>query len=327
MNYETFRSWREAVLRTKTPHRLDCMNPEVALAHLRPTHPVTDPRKADDPFDAWSIAVGFTVAADRQILGSGVRAILEGLFGVVKDRIDSVWLPSDVYPVYWQLSATLRRRPFLTLPEVDWGFLDQTGPRDIVLLPHPLSPLGRPLSASELNRLVEWLNAAPTRMLILDAVYLVAKPFDQELRELLNTGRLAMVWSLSKSWLSRGLLGMATVPVVLRDELQKQVAVPEPAVLSRVAAMLAHAPDFPFRLADRFSAAWSQLAPSIRAVCPAWRPPETGYFSIVEANFEKLLAAHDLLTVPASVFGSARTDLSVVTCLHHMESIERGART
>ncbi|MGZ4810429.1 MAG: aminotransferase class I/II-fold pyridoxal phosphate-dependent enzyme [Thermoanaerobaculia bacterium] len=262
------------------------------------------------------------VPAATIVVGTGIRSILEGLFTVLADRIETLWLPEDVYPIYWQLSARLRRRGFATLPDVDWSVLDASGPRDAVLLPCPLSPIGRSFSEQEHLRLVEWLRAHSERRLILDRAYSFTSPPDRERDVRLRGSQTISIWSLSKPWLSRGLLGIASVPAAMRDQLQSQLTSPEPSQIARASAMIDLAPTLPALLTERFASAWARLMPAILSACPSWRPPESGYFSILPAVFDKLLAEHDLLAIPATVFGSKRTDLSVASCLYDIEILD-----
>jgi hypothetical protein len=96
-------------------------------------------------------------------------------------------------------------------------------------------------------------------------------------------------------------------------------------LLGSVTGLLRRAPDLPRRQQEAFEREWRRLAPFIRAADSRWSPPETGYFSVVQAPFETLLELHGTLAVPATVFGSRRGDFSVATCLHDLAGHE-GAR-
>jgi hypothetical protein len=351
MSYAEYRAWRDAWLKTHAPHRLDCMNPERALAYLRPTvapatatvapaqatatgaavQPIVTGALAQatatvaEAVAAWSRAGGVALAADGWVAGSGVRALLAGVFEALAGAVERWWLPGDVYPAYWSLSQSLPRRRFWTLPTIDWRFLDDTGPRDALLLPHPLVPAGRPLAAEELLRLHRWVEAAPGRWLLVDAAYQLTTPLDDGLRALVAGGRTVVLWSLAKPWLARELLGMAALPSPLQAALQPRVAPPEPAALARAVAILTAAPSLPARQARRFAVEWARLTPLLRAACPSWEPPAHGYFSVVPVSFEQLRDRHDILSVPASVFGSERRDLAVITCLHDLEAHDPSA--
>ena len=49
-----------------------------------------------------------------------------------------------------------------------------------------------------------------------------------------------------------------------------------------------------------------------------WNPPPTGYFSVLARDYLALLEEHDILAVPAAVFGSPNASISIVTCLHDL---------
>jgi histidinol-phosphate/aromatic aminotransferase/cobyric acid decarboxylase-like protein len=319
MNYDEFRAWRNELLTRRSPRRLDCMNPEMALAHLRPAASELPGASLPETAERWLRLVGLAIPIDRLILGSGIRPILDGLFAVLARSIETLWLPEDVYPVYWQLSAHCRRQGFATLPDLDWSMLDAGGPRDALLLTHPISPVGRYFSDGEVERLRAWLAAGSGRLLILDGAYSFETASMRGLDQRLQSDQIISIWSMSKPWLSRGIFGAARVPAALRADVQARVAVPTSSQVARAAALLESAPTLPAVVRERFRAAWARLMPGIRAACPAWQPPESGYFSVVSAPFEDLLAQHELLAVPASVFGSRRADLSVVSCLFDIE--------
>src|ERR1700677_3753404 len=71
-------------------------------------------------------------------------------------------------------------------------------------------------------------------------------------------------------------------------------------------------------LQGAFSREWQRLRPFMCALDADWAPPETGYFSVLHASFAQLLDEHEVLSVPASVFGSPHEDLSIVTCLYSL---------
>jgi hypothetical protein len=78
---------------------------------------------------------------------------------------------------------------------------------------------------------------------------------------------------------------------------------------------------------NAFGLEWQRLAPRIRVTSPDWQPPVSGYFSVLSVAFERLLNEHGILAVPATVFGSSRNDLSVITCLHALAAHEEGIAT
>ena len=272
---------------------------------------------------AWSRATGIVLAPERTIIAEGVRDMLSAIFSHVLRDETEVWLPNDVYPVYWQLAADakIRARGFSTLPQPDWHFLTQAGEYAAVVLPIPLSPLGRLLTDAEARSLMRWLSVSTHRLLIVDAVY----TFDFEAgRPLLNTlftefgEQCVVLWSCSKSWLSPGLLGLAAVPHRLASILQEWTLPPTQDNLSAIRGVLESHPDLCRLQQEAFVIEWQRLMPEIHKTDPDWLPPSTGYFSVVNVSFTRLLNDHGILSVPATVFGATKDDFSIVTCLHDL---------
>jgi hypothetical protein len=293
------------------------MNPEKALASWAP---VARPAGAGDIAAAWARATGLAIGPRELVLGKGVRELLTIIFGTL--RSPELWLPEDVYPVYWELArASVGFEPagFRTLAGEPWAFLERAGPRAQALLPIPLSPLGRWPSRAEIAALVDWLGQDEGRGLLVDAVYTYDfAAAGDVLRPLLATDRCGVLWSCSKSWLRRDVLGIGRVPEGWAPSLQRQL---RPEELAPALALLDAHPGLPSRQAQAFRREWQRLAPLIRRAAPDWQPPQTGYFSTVALPAAQLLE-HDLLAVPASVFGGAG-GLSVVSCLHDLVQRER----
>jgi hypothetical protein len=230
-----------------------------------------------------------------------------------------VWLPEDVYPVYWELArgAGLACRPFATYPALDLGALAAAPPRSAVVLPCPLSPVGRPLTAGEAETLRAWLAAEPERRGVLDTVYCFANRLDAAAVALWRTGRVFVVHSLAKAWLSPETLGIVLAPAEAVGELTALLPPPKPDALPLAHLCLTERRDLPESLQRTFERRWRRLAPTLRAVVPGWRPPATGYFATLAVPFAELLERHDWLAVPASVFGSSDAGQSVITCLYY----------
>ena len=170
MNYEQFREWRDQAVLQKDnlPKggvlRLDCMNPAKALDHM-----VADNRilGATPMWTAqvWSETMGIPLQEGGFVVGSGVRVILQALLEVLGyDR--RYWLPEDVYPVYWELAEGRTIEGFETLVDFNLDFLSSSGEDDCLLLPCPLSPLGRFLTPEELETLAFWLDESERRRLL-----------------------------------------------------------------------------------------------------------------------------------------------------------------
>lgn len=316
MDYAAFRSFRDHIVREREVLRADCMNPARALARWR--HAPTDASLAGDPtraLAAWTTASGLAIARERLVAGEGVRDLLRALFGILAPG--ELWLPGDVYPVYWQLASSTAPRPFATLPDLDLDFLADAGQRAVVVLPAPVTPLGRPLRPDEVEALRAWLAASPARRLVIDAVYTYDFAASLDMVEtLLATDQCVLLWSCTKSWLCPDGLGVAAGPEQLLTPLRASVRPGQR--LGHAAATLERQPTLPSLQQAAFAREWSRLAPALRAADPAWAPPATGYFSIIPRHHRDLLDAHGILAVPASVFGSPQPSISIVTCLHDL---------
>ncbi|MEQ1893362.1 MAG: hypothetical protein ABL998_12515 [Planctomycetota bacterium] len=315
MDYARFRSEREALLARGPALRLDCMNPARALERWRPSEPADDVAAAsvEELLLAWNAATGIGLSREQARLERGVRALLEELLPVLAADAAEVWLPEDVYPVYWNMPrGTAAACAFRTLPAPDWSFLARTHSAATLLLPAPLAPLGRWLTPREVELLHDWLAGSSRRRLVLDAAYCYDfGAFARKLAPLLAAPGVVWIASLRKPWLCADTLGIARVP----RELAHPHAALGDRMRARAVTLLRTARDLPLRQARAFEAEWQRLAPAIRAADPAWQPPESGYFGVVRADFRELFERHGLLCVPASVFGSSRPDLSVVSCL------------
>jgi hypothetical protein len=105
--------------------------------------------------------------------------------------------------------------------------------------------------------------------------------------------------------------------------ISKKIAHDSRANLAELIRVLRAQPNLPSTLQRNFDREWCRLLPRITCAAPHWQPPKTGYFSVIDVSFEDLVQNHRILAVPASVFGSARLDLSVITCLHDLVAHER----
>jgi aspartate/methionine/tyrosine aminotransferase len=302
------------------------MNPIRALSPLAFNPPTTEPQVSasiNEAVIAWSNATGIELDPQRTVVGRGVRVLLSAAFSSALSNGRELWLPEDVYPVYRELAENLdvTLRSFPTLPQPNLDFLAGTGKHAVVVLPVPLSPLGRLPNDAETSALHEWLHDSTDRLLILDAVYM----FDFEASRPLidsfigkNENQCIVLWSCSKSWLSPGLFGLAVAPSGVADSLRRRVLSPDRSSLGGMKLLLETRPNLSRMLQEAFTCEWQRLRPLICALDADWAPPETGYFSVLPVSFRQLLKEHGILSVPASVFGSQRDDLSIVTCLYSL---------
>lgn len=303
------------------------MNPAKALAEWGPP-PLLEgahhaPSSESEALAAWSAATG--IRPEASWVGAGVRDLLERVLPALDALVDEFWCPEDVYPVYAEILGARARREYSTIPQVDWGCLARGSTRSALLCPVPLSPLGRFPNGDEVAGIVDWLARSEDRYLLLDAVYTYDFPASARvLTPLLETGRAIVLFSCAKSWLVPDALGVASMTSALQTRFATRSRHAAPSDLSRIAGWLSERPDLPRFQQRAFTHEWRRLSPRIKAAAPAWEPPETGYFSVVEVPFDDLLDRHDILAVPASAFGSRSRDQSVLACLHDLVAHERG---
>lgn len=327
MIYQEFRRLRDDLLQRRRPLRLDCMNPERALASWTPAR-ISDspgPAAVDAAVAAWIRATGGPPPAASVVKGRGIRDLLAGVLATLRGRIRRLDLPQDVYPVYGELAARegIPMRAFPTLSQSPRTFLEETIGSVAALLPIPLSPLGRYPRPEEIRSWIHWLQEDRTRWLIVDAAYTYDFARSRGLLEqLYSTDQAIVLWSASKPYLETKALGLAAVPEKIAGDLAGRVPAPEASSLGPLTAKLERRPHLPRLQQEAFDREWTRLAPAIRSACPDWSPPESGYFCVVNRPFRDLLDRSDLLGVPASVFGSAQ-DRTILTCLHDLAEHER----
>jgi hypothetical protein len=162
VDYASYKQFWSELLREKRVLRLDCMNPVRALSSLAFDMPRTEPEVSasiEEVVFAWSRATGIELYPQRTVVGCGVRVLLSAVFSSVLSSGQELWLPEDVYPVYRELAENLDviLRSFQTLPRPNLEFLAETGQRAAVVLPVPISPLGRLPTDAETGDLRRWL--------------------------------------------------------------------------------------------------------------------------------------------------------------------------
>jgi len=250
-----------------------------------------------------------------------VRSTLEAWCRTDQARDGCLWLPCDIFPTYWAIaqSAGLATRGFGTLSALELGALDAAGSKDCLVLPVPLSPVGRELDTSEVDGLLAWLDQSPQRILFLDLVYAYHGSGHAGLDRLRSTGQCIEAWSISKTWIQRQVFGVAVVPEGLKSALAPHLAPPSAAALTQAVACFNAQPDLPSRQQERFDAQWLSLRETVRTAHSKWCAPARGYFSVLPISAADLLEKHGMLAVPASVFGTSDEDLSVITCLHDIK--------
>ncbi|HSI85698.1 MAG: aminotransferase class I/II-fold pyridoxal phosphate-dependent enzyme [Candidatus Methylacidiphilales bacterium] len=334
MNFTEFQQSREQLLADRGSTLLDCSgtNLYAALNHLipaesaGPTHTVHRCHLASE----WCAHFGLTPETSRRALIScGVRDSLARLFSHYSAAgTVSLWLPADNYPVYHELAreAGLSPHEFQTLPQPVWpsSSSDPAAEAEVILVTNPMKPLGRYLNSDDISTLTAWLRASRQRRLILDAVYTFECQFHPSTLQLMETGQVILLHSLTKGWLQPRLFG---VTLVLPDDAKSlteafRLQPPSQHKLARAREMLAGHTGMPSLVAREIAAARDRMRTALREsfALPASSSPESSsYFIPVQANWRDLLDSNNILGIPASAFGSGHRDITILSCVSFME--------
>lgn len=316
MNFSDYKTWQKSVLENHAPLRLDCLNPFIAMKWSQKTGATA----TGHPTQMLQNVLGYGERDDIVKPIPGVRAALEDIFVDAKRNGWTLALPEDVYPFYWDAAeragydaSTLIRFP--TLPQPDFSPLSVAEDATIVVLTAPLSPLGRHLNEEEISFLSNWLEEDIERMLVLDTVYDYETPLHPSIWKLWESEQTIILNSMSKTHLQRGLFGIAMLPVGLL--MAPKLRRPTPEGEQAATDALTHHPHHAVDQQRAFDAEWKRLTPAIEKMTgQTFTPPENGYMATVNISFQDALSEHNTLVVPASVFGSKKPNLSILTCLH-----------
>lgn len=252
-------------------------------------------------------------------LSRGVRALVDGAFSYfgIQKRF-SIILPKVQYPVYGKIAKKngLTPNTFSTVPHMDFAAIDNAEEKSLLILTSPLSPHGRSLTLEEVNALKEWLATNPERRILLDTVYNFDTKFDSATLSLLETGQVFVAYSLAKSWLLPGHLGILMGgTAVEREGIQNIVEPADSRLMSRALQIIEANPRLPEDLAKFFAKLWSNLSEQLKPVISNWRPPRTGYFSTIPIEASRLLQDFEILGLPLSVFGAKSGNYTVLSVL------------
>jgi hypothetical protein len=328
MNFQQFLTWREQQLLAHSD-LIDGGETNLyrALSALSTLEPDAAPQRIYrcDLARGWLSRYGYGTELSRQALVCrGVRHALELIFRDLKTNDATLWLPSDVYPVYQELAwnAGIAPRRYDSLPA---PVLPDEAPlpgEEVLLLANPWKPLGRYLDDDEVMRLLAWLEASPRRHLVIDAVYDLGTPFHASTRRLQETGRAILLHSVTKGWLAPRTFGVALIgerhgrlEAAFRDEppAQEQLRFAERALSSdagRPALVMqvlqARARHLLARLPGDIKAALTLEPSQLAAGC---------YFFAVDLPTQSLLHEHRWLAIPASAFGATDWHGSIITSL------------
>lgn len=323
MNFAAFQEYRNNLLRQQS-NILDFAETNLYQALSRLSLPETPPPEKTvhrcHLATEWTKCFGLeTATSSRALISCGVRDSLALLFRHYASLCARLWLPEDNYPVYAELSqaARLSSSLFSTLPEPVWPEAEPEG-IELLLVTNPLKPLGRWLSANDVVSLEGWLTRSPHRRLLLDAVYTFDTQFHPATLQLLGTGQTILLHSLTKGWLHPRLFGVALVPIcdaaVLSPLFRAQS--PPQASLARARELLNLNASMPSVVASELDASRARMCSALPAGIHApWPVNATGYFTPVTGIWLELLRTHRMLGIPATVFGSHRQDITIISSL------------
>lgn len=326
MRFDEFQAYRQRQLRASSA-LLDAAETNVyrALAPLRPEPPAdTTTVHRCDLARAWLRRFELPEEWSRRAMVS--RGVRHGL-GVVFHRLRAVqarlWLPGDVYPVYFELAraAGLEPASYPTLPAPALPSSPPTGGPEYLLLANPCKPLGRYLTDAECDVVASWLRESPHRRLLIDSVYDLGAPFAAGTRRLVETGRAVLLHSVTKGW-----LWPRTFGVVLLDPAQAELAEafradpPTQDQLRLADRLLTGHGDVPRQVGDELAARAERLIDSLPdevagAIPAASRLCFGNYFFPVDIPAETLRREHGVLAIPAEAFGRSNWSGSVLTSL------------
>ncbi|MBT3149373.1 aminotransferase class I/II-fold pyridoxal phosphate-dependent enzyme [Streptomyces sp. CHD11] len=296
-----------------------------ALAPMRP-EPPTDMSTVHrcDLARAWLRRFALPEEwSGRAMVGRGVRHGLGVVFHGLSAARAQLWLPSDVYPVYFELAraAGLAPASYPTLPAPALPESPADDRPEYLLLANPSKPLGRYLSDAECDAVIAWVRESPRRRLLIDSVYDLGAPFAAGTRRLLDTGRVVLLHSVTKGWLWPRTFGV----VLLGPEHAGWAAAfradaPAQAELGLAGRLLTEHSDVPRQIADELAARAERLfealpdevlgeIPEASRTCPG------NYFFPVGIPAKTLRREYGVLAMPVSVFGESRWSGSVLTSL------------
>ncbi|WP_035058549.1 hypothetical protein [Andreprevotia chitinilytica] len=329
MNFAAFRLWREACLHT-IPGVVDCAETNLygTLASLQPRLAPSETHERVYRCDlarAWLQRYGFDIQHSRRALVCrGVRHALQLIFRRLAVDGASLWLPADVYPVYWALAsaAGIQAQAFLTLPTPSIPAAKGIHGPEYLLIANPLKPLGRFLHNEECSALMAWLDASPSRRLLIDCVYDLDTPFHPTTMKLLQTGRAILLHSATKGWLSPETFGVALVGedcAGFGADFREDP--PSATQLWFAQQFLSAEAGCPAQVVDALHARACRLTERLPEAIRDSRLIEFAdcapgcYFFPVPFSAEQLLNEHRLLAIPASAFGSQDWNGSILTSL------------
>jgi aspartate/methionine/tyrosine aminotransferase len=332
MDFRQFLIWSEHVRRVH-PQVDRCCETRIARAfsHFQPI-----PEEAAVPptihrcdlVRLWGKVRGVASSPRTTLATEGVRHSLQVIFQLLAESKSVVALPTDVYPVYWQIAAQAQMPAvgFQTFPHFELSRIFSVaakGGAHVILLPQPLKLQGRDWTEEELGTAEAWLRAGRNRRIILDGVYGFGAPLDSVTRRLIATDQVVFLDSLSKGWLREQVFGAAVIPqqdvAIYTGAFRNQV--PSASKLYLAHQLLTHFSGVPRRIADEIETRRRVLVERLAPTCRRTISPSSGYLLAIEAASNDLLIQHSLLTIPVSVFGSRFSNWSIASALPAVDAL------
>jgi aspartate/methionine/tyrosine aminotransferase len=324
MKFEDFSALRARLLLTRSDV-IDCgeTNAYRALAALAVPPTVAPSAKIHRCHLAaeWTAHFGLDASCTtRALISCGIRDSLTRLSAHYASVAATLWLPEDNYPAYGEIAARagLTIRTFATLPEPCWPGGEPHAEPELILVTNPLKPRARFLSDDDAVALSAWLAASPARRLVIDAVYTFGSRFDASTQRLMASDQAILLHSVTKGWLHPRLVGVALVPERDLATLAPmfRASGPPQESLARARAMLSTHGSTPATIAKALSVAQQRMRNALPDLgSQLWPCDATGYLFPISARWEELLDKHRVLGVPASVFGSSRPDITILSSL------------
>ncbi|MBK3624312.1 aminotransferase class I/II-fold pyridoxal phosphate-dependent enzyme [Streptomyces asoensis] len=326
MNFEEFQAFRQRQLGASSA-LLDAAETNVyrALAALRPEQPAeTNTVHRCDLARAWLRRYALPEEwSGRAMVCRGVRHGLTVVFRQLHADKARLWLPGDVYPVYFELAraAGLEPASYPTLPVPVLPGSPADHRPEYLLLANPSRPLGRYLSDDECAALISWLEESPRRRLLIDSVYDLGAPFAPGTRRLLDTGRAVLLHSVTKGWLWPRTFGIVVLdPARTAWAEAFRADPPTPAQLRLADRLLTGHGDVPRQIVDELAARAERLFDRLpddvlTAIPAASRTCPGNYFFPVGIPAETLRRDYGVLAIPVGVFGDSAWPGSVLTSL------------
>ncbi|MGW6691945.1 aminotransferase class I/II-fold pyridoxal phosphate-dependent enzyme [Streptomyces sp. NPDC054961] len=326
MRFDEFQDYRQRQL-SASSSLLDAAETNVyrALAPMRPEPPTdTSPVYRCDLARAWLRRFELPEEWSRRaMVCRGVRHGLGVVFHWLRAEGARLWLPSDVYPVYFELARTAGLTPesYPTLPAPVLPGSSADDRPEYLLLANPSKPLGRYLTDAECAAVMAWLRESPRRRVLIDSVYDLGAPFATGTRRLLDTGRAILLHSVTKGWMWPRTFGVVLLGPAHTDLAEAfRADPPTPDQLRLAEHLLTEHSDVPRQVADELAARAARLfdrlpGDVLGAIPTASRTCPGNYFFPVEIPARTLQREYGVLALPASVFGDGGWSGSIVTSL------------